>query len=111
MSWPDIIGLLLFTYHVWAPAVILPICLGVFSKHRSRRQTSNVFLTMVAATALTLLYRLLPVLKDGFGWVFFGERAYRFMGELAASVFGVLVSCLVYATLDGYSHLKAARDR
>ncbi|MEJ2244931.1 MAG: hypothetical protein P8Y80_02415, partial [Acidobacteriota bacterium] len=40
--WPDIIGLLLFTYHVWAPAIILPVCIGVFTKKRSSALTRNI---------------------------------------------------------------------
>ncbi len=97
--WPDIIGLLLFTYNVWAPAVILPVCVGVFSKHRSARQTKHIFVAMVTATALTLLYRLVPFLKTHFGVAFLGDRAYDFIGQLDASVFGVGVSCLTYGAL------------
>jgi len=99
VTWPDIIGLLLFTYHVWAPAVILPICVGVFSRNRSAGQTRNIFIAMVSATALTLLYRLLPFLNSRFGWAIFAERWYRGMAQLDASVFGVAVSCVVYGSL------------
>jgi hypothetical protein len=98
-TWPDVIGLLLFTYHVWAPAVILPICVGVFANHRSPRQSRNIFIAMVSATGLTLLYRLLPWLQGEFGWSILSTSWYRLMDQLDASVFGVAVSCLVYGSL------------
>ena len=98
-TWPDVIGLLLFTYHVWAPAVILPICVGVFTKRRSARQTRNIFIAMLSATSLTLLYRLLPWLPGAFGWTILSENWRRAMSQLDASVFGVGVSCVVYGSL------------
>jgi len=97
--WPDIIGLLLFTYNVWAPAVILPICVGVFSKDRSALQSRDIFIAMVAATVLTLVYRLLPFINDRFGWSLLSESLYEIMGQLDASVFGVALSCVVYGSL------------
>lgn len=98
IAWPDIIGLLLLTYHVWAPAVILPICVGVFSEERSPRMTNNILLTMIATSGLTVVYRLLPFLKSKFGFAVFGQPVYDAMGQLDASVFGVLTSCVIYFT-------------
>ena len=45
---PDIIGLLLFTYQIWAPAIILPICIGALSGERSPAQNANIFWTMLS---------------------------------------------------------------
>jgi SSS family solute:Na+ symporter len=99
VTWPDIISLLLFTYHVWAPAVILPICVGVFSKHRSALQSRNIFITMIAATGLTSLYRLLPYLQTRFEWKLLSQDLHRAMTSLDPSVFGVATSIVVYSGL------------
>jgi SSS family solute:Na+ symporter len=99
-TWPDVIGLLLFTYHIWAPAVILPICVGVFTKSRSPRQARNIFIAMVSATGLTLLYRLLPWFESQFGWTILNENWRHAVAQLDASVFGVGVSCAVYGALS-----------
>jgi SSS family solute:Na+ symporter len=109
-TWPDIIGLLLFTYHVWAPAVILPICVGVFSRIRSQRQARHIFVTMVGATVLTLLYRLLLYLKSQFGWAILDGRIYRGMDQLDPSVFGVAISCLIYGSLWSFSRFVKRRS-
>jgi SSS family solute:Na+ symporter len=82
---PDIIGLLLFTYQIWAPAIILPICIGALSSERSSRQAANVYWTMILATVITLLYAYLPIpsLKD-------------LVDQFEPAVFGVCVSAVVY---------------
>jgi SSS family solute:Na+ symporter len=80
--WTDIIDLLLFTYHVWAPAVILPVCVGAFWKERSPQLTTNIVATMLVATAATFVYRLTP---------------YR--TEFDPAVFGVMVSCVIFFAL------------
>jgi SSS family solute:Na+ symporter len=80
--WPDIIGLLLLTYHLWAPAIILPVCVGVFSKERSRRLTGEVLITMLVAIAITLIYR-------------FGLGA----DTVDPAVVGVGASCVVFGLL------------
>jgi Na+/proline symporter len=97
--WPDIIGLLLFTYHVWAPAVILPVCVGALSKKRSPILTRNILVTMVAATALTLGYRGILLLNSKGWWSPLGKGAYAFLDQFDPAVFGVLASCLVFAGL------------
>jgi len=71
--WSDIIGLLLFTYHVWAPAIILPVVIGTLWKKRSARLTQQIFITMIAATAMTLAYRGISTLKSRFDVSFFDE--------------------------------------
>ncbi|MBN2242136.1 MAG: sodium:solute symporter family protein [Acidobacteria bacterium] len=96
---PDIIGLLLFTYHVWAPAIILPVCVGVFSGKRSPVLTRNIFITMVAATGLTLVYRGLLFFNARGWWSPLGDGAYAFFDQLDPSVFGVAASCAVFAAL------------
>jgi xanthine/uracil permease len=55
--WPDIIGLLLFTYHIWAPAIILPIVVGSVSKEYSPQLGQQIFVTMIVAVVVTMLYR------------------------------------------------------
>jgi SSS family solute:Na+ symporter len=97
--WPDIIGLLLFTYHLWAPAVIVPVCVGALSKKRSPILTRNILVTMVAATGLTLGYKGVLFLDAKGWWSPFGESAYSFFESFDPSVFGVLASCVVFAGL------------
>ncbi len=97
--WSDIIGLLLFTYHVWAPAIILPVCVGALWKKRSRALNRNIFITMIAATVLTLLYRALLFLKSKLEWTLFDKSTYQFMDRFDPAVFGVFVSCVVFMLL------------
>ena len=101
--WPDIIGLLLFTYHVWAPAVILPICVGVLTKKRSSVLTRNIFITMVASTTLTLSYRGILFLQSSHRWVPFSESLFATLEGFDPSVFGVLASCIIFLGLTVFS--------
>jgi SSS family solute:Na+ symporter len=98
--WSDIIGLLLFTYHVWAPAVILPVTLGVLWKRRSRKLNRNIFITMLAATGLTMLFRLFVYLHERYDWSFLGDNAFGLVQQVDPAVFGVLSSCVVFAALS-----------
>ncbi|MBN2360985.1 MAG: sodium:solute symporter family protein [Deltaproteobacteria bacterium] len=82
VAWPDIIGLLLFTYHLWAPAIIVPVCVGIFGRRRGPSETRNILVTMLVAVAATLAYRF---------------SSYR--EQIDPSVFGVAVSLVTYATL------------
>ncbi len=97
--WSDIIGLLLFTYHVWAPAIILPVVVGAISKKRSRKLTRDIFVTMLAATVLTLMYRAVLFLSTRFELFSLDEATVEFMQGFDPAVFGVGVSCVVYALL------------
>jgi SSS family solute:Na+ symporter len=107
--WTDIIDLLLFTYHVWAPAIIVPVCVGVFTRRRSQALTRNILATMLTATAATMIYRFLPVLKARLHWMPLGEAAYLWMGRCDPSVFGVFVAAATFALLDLRSRLTASR--
>ena len=97
--WSDIIGLLLFTYHVWAPAIILPVVVGALSKKRSPRLNRHVFITMIVATVLTLLYRCVATLNSRFDVALFNDSTYDFMNSFDPAVFGVAVSCVVFGAL------------
>ncbi|MCB9357737.1 MAG: sodium:solute symporter family protein [Calditrichaeota bacterium] len=77
--WPDIIGLLLFTYHLWAPGVILPVVYGTLSKHRSPALNAAMFVTMLISVGATLLYRMTDYAET-----------------FDPAVFGVVVSILVF---------------
>ena len=99
--WPDIIGLLLFTYHVWAPAVIVPVCVGAFSRHASRRQNRIILATMVLATGATLAYRLPQALQHHFGLRVLPDALLDLTVRLDPAVFGVAVSLLVFGVLTG----------
>jgi Na+/proline symporter len=105
--WSDIIGLLLFTYHVWAPAVILPVALGALYKKRSKRMNRNILITMIAATVAALSYRGLLTLKNSFDLAIFPDSAYSFMSAFDTAIFGVLVSCIVFAALTLFTRKRA----
>ena len=104
--WPDIIGLLLLTYHIWAPAVILPVIIGVFVKRKSKSLNSNIFVTMITATAATLLYKAILYLNSDFGIAIFAEDTYQFLNTFDPSVFGVAVSCVTFASLILFSRIR-----
>ncbi|MFC2170524.1 sodium:solute symporter [Calditrichota bacterium] len=80
--WSDIIGILLFTYHIWAPAIILPVVVGVFTKKRSQTLTRKIFITMILSIVATFIF-----------------RATEWAASFDPAVFGVLVSCIVYFIL------------
>ena len=80
--WSDIIGLLLFTYHLWAPAIILPVCVGVLTKERSAELTKAVYVTMLVASVGTLVY-----------------RTTGYQESFDPAVFGVALSCLCFVLL------------
>lgn len=81
----DIIGLLLFTYHIWAPAIILPVVVGTLTTTRS------------PATR--------PATSPGPWWFpwcsTFGYRFSPLSLQVDPAVFGVLLSILVYSPPPG----------
>lgn len=79
---PNVIDLLLLTYNLWAPGIILPVVFGIFSKRKSAALNRIVFATMVISTAATILYMMTP-----------------FKETVQPSVFGVIVSCVVFFSL------------
>ncbi|MCB1162810.1 MAG: sodium:solute symporter family protein [Candidatus Latescibacteria bacterium] len=89
--WPDIISLLLFTYHLWAPAIIVPVVVGVFSKERSPGLTRMILTTMLIAIAVTFAYRFTP-------WAETFDPA----------VFGVLVATVAFASMVLTRRLRPA---
>ncbi len=97
--WSDIIAILLFTYHIWAPAIILPVCVGALWKKRSRSLTRNIFITMLAATVLTLVYRALLFLQSKFEWALFDDSTFEFLSRFDPAVFGVIASVLIFSGL------------
>lgn len=92
----DIIGLLLFTYHVWAPAIIVPVCVGALSKHHSKRQTNIILITMSVATVGTLLYRMPLALRNHFDIHLFNEELFAYIERFDPAVFGVLLSLITF---------------
>lgn len=104
--WSDIIGLLLFTYHVWAPAIILPVCVGVLWKRKSRALNRNIFITMLGATVLTMIYRTLLYFNNDQGWAIFNKDTYDFMNKFDPAIFGVMMSCIIFLILALFSDMK-----
>ncbi|MFH0918965.1 MAG: sodium:solute symporter family protein [Fibrobacterota bacterium] len=95
--WSDIIGLLLFTYHIWAPAVILPVILGAIKREKSMQYSRPVFITMVATTLVTLTYRFIPVLETHALGRHLPPEVFSFIRQCDPSVFGVFFSLLCFA--------------
>lgn len=79
---PNVIDLLLLTYNLWGPGIILPVILGVFSKERSRSLNNRVFVTMLVSTLVTIIYMNTP-----------------YADTVQPSVFGIGVSCIIYFSL------------
>ncbi|MEZ5360569.1 MAG: sodium:solute symporter family protein [Candidatus Zixiibacteriota bacterium] len=104
--WSDIIGLLLFTYHVWAPAIILPVVVGALYRKRSRQMNRNIFITMAVATAAALLYRGINTLHTTFDTSLFSDSVYEWMSKIDTAVFGVAVSIVVFAILSLVNRAK-----
>ncbi len=104
--WSDIIGLLLFTYHLWAPAVILPVVVGALTKRKNKRLTQNIFITMLCAIGFSMSYRLLLFLKNTLDTAILPDQVYKIMGQFDTSVFGVLVSCIVFLGLTLYGKYR-----
>jgi SSS family solute:Na+ symporter len=76
---PNVIDLLLLTYNLWAPGIILPVVFGVFSKQRSESLNNTIFLTMLISTTATIGYMYTP-----------------YKEIIQPSVFGVVFSCIVF---------------
>jgi solute:Na+ symporter, SSS family len=89
---PDIIGLLLFSYMLWAPAIVLPICIGVFSKNRSQSMNRRILTVMLVSTAATLSYHFgLPDVAE----------------SLHPTLVGVGVSAGIWMLLSGWSSIRS----
>lgn len=95
--WSDIIGLLLFTYHLWAPAIILPVIVGIFYKERSRQLNSHVLYSMLSAISVTLAYRF-TFYQGYIDTSGYGESLKRLL-TVDPAVVGVLVSLIVFFAL------------
>jgi SSS family solute:Na+ symporter len=76
---PNIIDLLLLTYNLWAPGIIIPVIFGVFSKHKSKQLNALIFVTMVVSTLATIAYMV---------------TGYQQMVQ--PSIVGLGVSCLIF---------------
>ncbi len=79
---PNVIDLLLLTYNLWAPGIILPVIFGVFSKQKSEALNLVIFITMALSTVATLIYMATP-----------------YKEFIQPSVFGVMFSVIVFYTL------------
>lgn len=76
---PDIIDLLLLTYSLWAPSVILPVIVGAMFKKKSHELNKIIFITMTSSISLTIIYM-----------IFFNTEF------LQPSVFGVFCSLIIF---------------
>ncbi len=79
---PNIIDLLLLTYNLWAPGIILPVLFGIFSKQKSKALNNIIFITMLISTTTTI-----------------GYMNTQYKEIIQPSVFGVVVSCISFLIL------------
>jgi SSS family solute:Na+ symporter len=97
--WSDIIDLLLVTYHIWAPAIIVPVAFGAIWPETGNRVNRAVFWTMVISVSSTLIYKALPFMRDQFGIAVLPEGAYEIMTTVDPAVFGVALSLLIFSSV------------
>ncbi len=81
LALPNVIDLLLLTYNLWAPGIILPVLIGVFSKNRTLKHNFLIFSTMLISTTATILY-----------------MNTNYTDMVQPSVFGLGISCISYVS-------------
>ena len=98
--WPNIIDLLLVTYHLWAPAIIIPVAFGAISKMKGQRLNTNIFIIMVVSVCSTLIYKFLPDFNRLAGGNIIPEDTLLLITTVDPAVFGVLLSFLLFFVLQ-----------
>jgi SSS family solute:Na+ symporter len=106
--WPNIIDLLLVTYHLWAPAIIIPVAFGAISKMTGRELNTNIFFVMVISVFSTLIYKFLPDLNILLGGGLLGEEATSLIKTIDPAVFGVALSLVLFLLLQLMNRGKPA---
>jgi SSS family solute:Na+ symporter len=86
---PNVIDLLLLTYNLWGPGIILPVILGVFSQKESRVLNKRIFITMLVSTLATI-----------------GYMTTDYKEIIQPSVFGIGVSCITFVSLKTSSIIR-----
>jgi SSS family solute:Na+ symporter len=76
---PNIIDLLLITYSLWAPNIIVPVIFGIFSKDKSKELNLLILVTMILSTIGTLYFMNSSISDD-----------------IQAGVLGLVISCVVF---------------
>jgi len=80
LALPNIIELLLLTYTLWAPGILLPVIVGVFSKRKSQSHNNLIFITILLSLIITITLMQ------------FNHELFRY-----PAVFGVFSSIIVYS--------------
>jgi len=83
---PNVIDLLLMTYNLWGPGIILPVIIGVFSKRKSPTLNRQIFITMLISTLATIIYMNTDYAET-----------------IQSSVFGIGVSCITFSVLQMFN--------
>jgi SSS family solute:Na+ symporter len=78
---PNVIDLLLLTYTLWAPGIIVPVLVGVFSKKKGKAHNMLIFITIILSLLITFVFNNINF------WLF--EQP---------AVWGVLSSAVLYFT-------------
>ncbi len=82
---PNVIDLLLLTYNLWGPGIILPVIFGVFSKQKSKSLNNIIFVTMLVSTLATIVY-----------------MNTEYAEVIQPSVFGIVLSCITFFMLQAF---------
>lgn len=109
--WSDIIDLLLITYHLWAPAIIVPVAFGAMFKLHDRRLNSAVFWSMVISIGMTLLYKATAFVQDQLQIALVSPEVYTLITTVDPAVFGVACSILVFSAIMVIHPRKGALPR
>jgi SSS family solute:Na+ symporter len=78
---PDIIDLLLITYSLWAPNVIVPVVVGIFRKERSH-ELNNLILTTMIISSISTLYFMYSSISE----------------TIQPGILGLIISIITYYT-------------
>ena len=97
--WTDIIELLLFTYQIWAPGIIMPIVYGVLSKNKSKEVTTAIFITMVFSVVVSFIYSYTDYSKDFDPAIF---------GVVVSIICFVIIRLIMWRKTTAYTYSKKA---
>jgi len=93
----DIIDLLLISYSVWAPGIVVPLIMGASMRSKGPAMDRVITYTMIGAVVATLLYRLVDYLHAKEILDLLSPGAYRLIADIDPSVFGCGVSLILFA--------------
>jgi len=92
----DIINLLLISYSVWAPGIVVPLIVGASMRAQGAGMDKVITWTMIGSVLATLLYRLIDYLHAKEIIDLLSPGAYQLISDIDPSVFGCAVSVALF---------------